>query len=127
MVGWGGLARPTTTATMGAMVEILTPGVAILLQTPTVVVMAMVQHLVQTTIMRTMHTGMEKTVVTPDMADTEGMARLLTPPAIRREVVLPVIIMVVQPAGAGVEGGDHLFLIYMLNYLVRHNSDFISM
>jgi len=80
MVGWEGVAQPTTTAAMGVMVEI--PGAAMLLQTPIVAVMAMVRHLVQTTIMRT---GMEKAVVTADM---ERMARLPIPLVMHREVAL---------------------------------------
>jgi hypothetical protein len=84
MAGWEGVAQPTTTVAMGAMVEILflTPGAAMLLQTSIVAVMAMVRHLVQTTIIRT---GMEKAVVTADMA---RMARLPVPLVIHREVVL---------------------------------------
>jgi len=83
MVGWEGVAQPTTTAAMGVMVEILlTPGAAMLLQTPIVAVMAMVRHLVQPTIMRT---GMEKAVVTADM---ERMARLPISLVMHREVAL---------------------------------------
>lgn len=83
MVEWEGLAPPIT---MGVMAEILlTPGVAMLLQTPTMVVMGTVQHLVQIT---TTRTGMEKAVITADMEDTEGMARLRIPLVIHREVVL---------------------------------------
>jgi hypothetical protein len=82
MMVWEGLAQPTTTVTMAVMVEILPPGAVMLLQTPTVVAMAMVQHLAQTTIM---HTGMEKAVVTADM---EGMAPLPIPLVIHREVAL---------------------------------------
>lgn len=110
MVGWEELAQPTTTVAMGVMVEILlpTPGAVMLLQTSTMLVMATVQHLVQTT---TMDIGMEKAVVTVDMVGMEGMARLPIPLVIHREVVLQVIIMVVQRrAGAGVEGGDRPFL-----------------
>ena len=107
MVGWEGLAQPTTTVAMGVMVEkiLLTPGAAILLQTPTVVVVATVQHLVQITIMRT---GMEKVVVTAVM---ERMVHLPIPLVIHREVVLQAIIMVVQRrTGAGVEGGNAYML-----------------
>lgn len=87
MVGWEELAQPTTTVAMEVMVEILlpTPGAAMLLQTSTVVVIATVQHLVQTT---TTRIRIEKAVVTVDMADMEGMARLPIPLVIHREVVL---------------------------------------
>jgi len=72
------LAQPTTTAAMGVIVEIHlpTPGA---LQTHTVLVIATVQHLVQTT---TTGIGMEKAV------DMEGMARLPIPLVILREVVV---------------------------------------
>ena len=105
MVGWE-VAQPTTTAAMGVTVEILpTRGAAMLPQISTVLVMAMVQHLVQTI---TARIGMEKAVDTVDMEDK---ARLPIPLVIHREMVLQVIIMVVQRrAGAGVEGGDPLFL-----------------
>jgi len=84
MVGWEEVAPPTTTVVLGVMAEILLPtlGAAMLLQTPTTVVMATVQRPVQTTIMCI---GMEKAV---DMVDTEGMARLPIPLVIHREVVL---------------------------------------
>ena len=83
MVGWEGLAPPTATVAMGVMVEILPiPGAAIILQTPTAVVMAIVQHLARTT----MRIG---TGIAAVMVDTEGMARLLIIlPVIHREVVL---------------------------------------
>jgi len=90
------------------MVGIRTPGVAMPLQTPTVVVMGTVQHLIQIT---TIHTGMERLVVTADMEDTEGMACLPILLVIHREVALQVIIIVAQHrAGAGIEDGDSLFL-----------------
>lgn len=78
------LAQPTTTVAMGVIVEIHlpTPGAAMLLQTPTVLVIATVQHLVQTT---TTGIGMEKAVDTVDM---EGMARLHIPLVIHQEVPL---------------------------------------
>jgi len=82
--GWEVLAQLTTTVAMGVTVEILlpTPGAAMLLRILMVLVMAIVQHLVQTT---TTRIGMEKAVVTVDM---EGMARLPIPLVIHREVVL---------------------------------------
>jgi hypothetical protein len=84
IVGWEELAQPTITVAMGVTVEIRlpTPGAVMLLQTSTMLVMATVQHLVQTT---TTGTGMEKAV---DMVDMEGMARLPIPLVIHREVVL---------------------------------------
>ena len=114
IVGWEEAALPTTTVVMGVMVEILfTPGAAILLQTRTVVVMATIRHLILTT---TVRTEMEKVVDTVDMEDTVRPPILLV---IHREVVLWVIIIVVQRrAGAGVEGGDRLFLQrYSLTYM----------
>jgi len=104
------LAQPTTTAAMGVIVGIHlpTPGAVMVLQTPTVLVIATVQHLFQTT---TTGIGMEKAVITVATVDMEGMAPLPIPLVILREAVLLVIIMVVQRrAGAGVEGGDRLFL-----------------
>jgi len=78
------LAQLTTTVAMGVILEIHlpTPGVVMLLQTPTVLVIATVQHLVQTT---TTGLGMEKAV---DMVDMEGMARLPIRLVIHREVVI---------------------------------------
>jgi len=85
--GWEELAQPTTTVAMGVMVEILlpTPGAAMLPRILMVPVMAMVQHLVQTT---TTRIGMEKAVVTVVTVDMEGMARLPIPLVIHREVAL---------------------------------------
>jgi hypothetical protein len=104
MVKWEGPVPPTTTVAMG---KALTPEAAMLLQTPTVVVMITVRYLVQTT---TMRTGMEKAVVTADMEDT-GMMRLLISLVIPPEVVLQAIMAAAhRRAGTGVEGGDHLFL-----------------
>jgi len=108
-------AQPIITVAMAVIVEIHlpTPGVVMLLQTPTVLVIATVQHLVQTT---TMGIGMEKAV---DTAVMEVMARLPIPLVIHREVV-PVIITVVQRiTGAGVEGGDPVpsRALYILTYI----------
>jgi hypothetical protein len=99
------LAQPITTVATGVIVEIHlpTPGVVILLQTPTVLVIATVQHLVQTT---TTGIGMEKAVDTVDTVVMEVMARLPIPLVIHREVVLVIIMVAQRRTGAGVEGGD---------------------
>jgi len=117
MVGWEGVALPTAMGVTGVMVGILsTPGAAILPQTPTVVVMATVRHLVLTT---TVRTEMERVVETVDTVDMEDTARLPITLVTHREVVLLVIIIVVQRrAGAGVGGGDRLFL-QRYSYMTR--------
>ena len=99
------LAQPIITVAMGVIVEIHlpTPGVVTLLQTPTVLVIATDQHLVQTT---TTDIGMEKAVDTVDTVVMEVMARLPIPLVIHREVVMVIIMVVQRRTGAGVEGGD---------------------
>ena len=78
------LAQPTTMVAMGVIVGIHppTPGAVMVFQTPTVLVIATVHHLFQTT---TTGIGVEKTVVTVDM---EGMAPLPIPLVIHQEAVL---------------------------------------
>ena len=109
------LAQPIITVAMAVIVEIHlpTPGVVMLLQTPTVLVIATVQHLVQTT---TTGIGMEKAVVTAVM---EVTARLPIPLVIHREVVLVIITVVQRRTGAGVEGGDAVpsRALYILTYI----------